>query len=708
MKDKRVKLWILIAFLLTCTTVGYAAVPQSTVRTTGGGITTYVGHYGNFTLGLMQGTETRIGAGGEGYFESLNTGFGDYELRAMNQDLETTDDVTFNSTTITSGMINDGHSWYNTTEHFGYDYGTADFIIKKVGSTYYAVNTTSKEVTSNNNYISLLDSIEKENITIYIKSGVYNSDSLFNITSDHFTLLTKEKVIWQPTSKGGESFLISIYKDTENVEINGFIFAPNLPTNDQYSSIISGVNYTKNIKIFNCNFTARIYSGSQTPDNSSDSSFVRAIASSADSVSWDVSHNYIRGAGIEAISITNRSPDDNDEGPRKCIVSNNYIEYCRMGVAIEKGAEFVDCHSNIITNIEDDAGILIRHEGTKDNIIHDNFIVDIDNNAINIDGSHRNSIFDNYIYNTTGTGIRISTPSSFNIILDNTIYKTENGVYSDGGLMNEITGNTIKYCTATGIRIETPQKIEKNTIQYCQSNGIQLADGSEGTIIKNNVIADCSTRGIYILCNSTGSITVIENNELYNDDGGTTTIDGNYPAGTTSFSVADATEFEIGQFIRTSPSGYTNENHIILHINYVENELTVESGFANDHSDGDNIITRSVMTHGVDEAASVDYSLIRFNHIHSVGTAIDITGSNSVVKYNHGYSTETFGVEEVYNTNTTATITHGLAGTPTSISITPTWDASAYISASDATTFTVTFTDPTATKDLYWEAYYQP
>ena len=36
-------------------TIGYAAVTQSTIRTTGGGITTYVGHYVNATVGYYVG-----------------------------------------------------------------------------------------------------------------------------------------------------------------------------------------------------------------------------------------------------------------------------------------------------------------------------------------------------------------------------------------------------------------------------------------------------------------------------------------------------------------------------------------------------------------------------------------------------------------------------------------------------------------------------
>lgn len=101
--DKRVLIYAVTVVLLACTTVVYAAIPSGTISDQG----LTLPHL-NFTVGLHQGTELRVGAGGEGYFESLNTGFGDYELRAMNQDLETTDAVVFGSARIsdlTSGRV---------------------------------------------------------------------------------------------------------------------------------------------------------------------------------------------------------------------------------------------------------------------------------------------------------------------------------------------------------------------------------------------------------------------------------------------------------------------------------------------------------------------------------------------------------------------------------------------------------------------------
>ena len=62
-----------IFFLLTATLIGaYAAVPQGTVRTTGGGITTYVGNFVNATQGYFVGTNQVITAGLDASFDDVD------------------------------------------------------------------------------------------------------------------------------------------------------------------------------------------------------------------------------------------------------------------------------------------------------------------------------------------------------------------------------------------------------------------------------------------------------------------------------------------------------------------------------------------------------------------------------------------------------------------------------------------------------------
>jgi hypothetical protein len=54
-QNKRIIWFAVIVFLMAGAGIGYAAVPQSTVRTTAGGITTYVGHFVNATSGYYVG-----------------------------------------------------------------------------------------------------------------------------------------------------------------------------------------------------------------------------------------------------------------------------------------------------------------------------------------------------------------------------------------------------------------------------------------------------------------------------------------------------------------------------------------------------------------------------------------------------------------------------------------------------------------------------
>ena len=112
---------------------------------------------------------------------------------------------------------------------------------------------------------------------------------------------------------------------------------------------------------------------------------------------------------------------------------------------------------------------------------------------------------------------------------------------------------------------------------------------------------------------------------------------------------------------------------------------------------------------GIRTSSTATDGVIIGNSFESISIEFDNTsGGNFSFRDNIGFVTENTGSVTVYNTNTTVVITPGLASNATSITITPSWDGSPYISASDVTTFTVTFTDPTATKTIYWTATYAP
>ena len=92
-RNKTARISLVVLFIILLANIVYAAVPQSTVRTTGARITTYVGHYGNFTLGIYQGTTERLDAGGNAVFTTVDTGQGANELYDMDQNVLITSDV---------------------------------------------------------------------------------------------------------------------------------------------------------------------------------------------------------------------------------------------------------------------------------------------------------------------------------------------------------------------------------------------------------------------------------------------------------------------------------------------------------------------------------------------------------------------------------------------------------------------------------------
>ena len=97
-----------------------------------------------------------------------------------------------------------------------------------------------------------------------------------------------------------------------------------------------------------------------------------------------------------------------------------------------------------------------------------------------------------------------------------------------------------------------------------------------------------------------------------------------------------------------------------------------------------------------------------------VGTAmINIANSqgNLIIKNNQGFVTENSGTATIPSGQTSVTVNHGLAGTPTVVIITGSTSdtADAYVSAKTSTTFTITVPSPVGgDRTVYWYAEYKP
>ena len=141
-RNKTARISLVVLFIILLANIVYAAVPQSTVRTTGAGITTYVGHYLNGTLGWYQGTTQRLDAAGNAVFVTLDTGQGANELYDMDQNVLITSDVNFSSVEADQFFLNA----VNKTDLWAYPQQPASYIIWKSGSTYYAKNGTDGRI----------------------------------------------------------------------------------------------------------------------------------------------------------------------------------------------------------------------------------------------------------------------------------------------------------------------------------------------------------------------------------------------------------------------------------------------------------------------------------------------------------------------------------------------------------------------------------
>jgi len=124
-----------------------------------------------------------------------------------------------------------------------------------------------------------------------------------------------------------------------------------------------------------------------------------------------------------------------------------------------------------------------------------------------------------------------------------------------------------------------------------------------------------------------------------------------------------------------------------------------------------NMVSDSVpnQLHAIEEANSADYNIIIGNRVEgATDTLIAKVGSNTDVKRNIGYVTENGGTATI-SSSTYVDVTHGLAGTPTTINVTPATSGTGdwYLSNIGATTFRINVAN-SGTYTFHWTAEYKP
>lgn len=273
------------------------------------------------------------------------------------------------------------------------------------------------------------------------------------------------------------------------------------------------------------------------------------------------------------------------------------------------------------------------------------------------------------------------------------------------GCSIELAGNASKYCIETvinkvyiedgdgaGIRIgdyATDTRVSGNNIQVDADNGIIVVTGSN-LIIDNTVWGNIN--GLLLYGSSAVGNLVIGNRFDYNwyygiyIDAGAT---GNLITGNNIFFNSQA-----------SSNTYSG---IIINDSFKNNIFNNRIGSSYTGGGGEK------QKYGVKETGTSDYNEICFNIIESYLTnGIVKVGANTVVKQNVGYVTENSGTATI-SSGTSVVVTHGLAGTPTVVIVTPrsTGYGSFAVTARTSTTFTITVTI-SGTYTFDWYAEYKP
>lgn len=306
---------------------------------------------------------------------------------------------------------------------------------------------------------------------------------------------------------------------------------------------------------------------------------------------------------------------------------------------------------------------------------------------ISIESNHH-SIMSNNIVIGPGNPSLNANLVEHSVVSNNTIEGAVKGINcaNGGGIkMSLITNNTISDTEQFGIVVQnssTPNPPEEllvanNTIQNTDAEGVKFRNNGHAHVIGNLLINNKTDKpnGAGSLSLTTDKPKIIANNYIRNaQDGGifTSYNPNKYP---------DREELIFGNvIIGTKNDRAVQASDGYIFNNYIDGKLWL---FSTDSPD--TIVKNNVFD----------------------GINIRNTDITPIIRNNIGYTTENSGVASVADTGT---ISHGIAGTPTYVDLTPTTPGhSAAPTTVDSSSITVGLVDSSGTavttaEDIYWEA----
>ena len=101
-------------------------------------------------------------------------------------------------------------------------------------------------------------------------------------------------------------------------------------------------------------------------------------------------------------------------------------------------------------------------------------------------------------------------------------------------------------------------------------------------------------------------------------------------------------------------------------------------------------------------------NLVTSCYFDAPATAVTVSGTGNKFSGNFNFTTENSGAQAVTSGTTTASIAHGCSGAPDYVQLSANYNSGAYVTSIDATYIYIAYTNPGATKAIYWTAVYVP
>jgi len=545
---------ILIAFLILGCTVGLtlAAVPQSTIRTTGAGITTYVANFVNATSGYYVGTTQIIDNTRAATFVTLDTGQGANELYDMDQNVLTTSDVDYNSVDLQELYLNS----VNITDNLH----TRDvsYTITFDGTNYRGINgsTGQTDFTGTDGDSIVNWALGNSTGVVLLREGTYSFDGGVTVGQDDVLSGEGWGTVINYDSGGNCITLAGENAKTENLKIvitagaGGAGTRPNAIYSDGYDHVeVNGVSFTGDITVAKDNSNIRqcaIYIINseyfKIRECFIQDFYYTGINLYQANTNGEVTSNQIINCYQYGIWMYN-----NTDFSR---IQNNYVNGCRTGINIRDSfhntivgntAEqnngsihgtygygiliFGTSANNTITGntaTKNQMGICIDETATRGNAVVGNVADNNFRHGIYLYQSHYNTITGNSARYNGEYGILINNDSKYNSITGNTVtHNALDGIRldSNANTNNIVSSNVCNNNTLTGIRIYTSTKntITGNIAKFNTGNGIYLQTTSDENVLSGNICTDNTESGIYVSASDHNTITgnTANGNEKY-------------------------------------------------------------------------------------------------------------------------------------------------------------------------------------------------